>query len=115
MTTDELSKFLEDNRDAVLDATRKAVLEKVTESVRWNLPDTIHQTVASFLKDEIAPEVAKMLQEQKGPILEAAKKSAAALSDELAKRMMETVTTNLDGYRAEKVFKALLGVSDRGY
>lgn len=113
MTEEELTKFMNDNREAVLQATRSAVIEKIKDSVKWTLPDTVHVVVGDFLKNEIAPEVGKLLLEQKGVILDAAKKSAVALSDELAKRMMETVTKNLDGHRTEAVFKALLGVNDR--
>lgn len=113
MTEDDLTKFLAENKEAVLDATRKAVLSRIEESVKWSMPDTIHRMVEQFLTNEIAPEVAKLLADQKGPIVEAAKKTAVALTDELAKRMMETVVKNLDGYRAERVFKALLGVEGR--
>lgn len=113
MTEAELTKFLEENREAVMAATRAAVISKIEDSVKWSLPDTIHTTVATFLKEEIAPEIGKLLTEQKGIILEAAKKSAVALSDKLAQRMMEVVTKNIEGYQAEKVFKALLGVESR--
>lgn len=113
MTEEELTKFLANNREAVLEATRAAVIEKVKDSVKWGLPDSVHQVVLDFFKNEIAPEVGKLLLDQKGVILDAAKQSAVALSDELAKRMMETVTKNLDGYRTEKVFKALLGIESR--
>ena len=115
MTTDELTAFLEKNKDHFLQATRTAVMEKVTESVRWSLPDSVHETVSAFLKNEIAPEVAKYLAEQKGPILEAAKKAATELGNALAEKMTEQAVKSLDGYRAEEVFKALLGVKGRGY
>lgn len=113
MTEDDLKKFLDENKDAVLAASRTAILEKIKDSMKWSLPDSVHQTVNEFLAKEIAPEVGKMLMDQKGAILDAARKSAAALSDELAKRMMEKVTKELDGHRAQEVFKALLGVSSR--
>lgn len=113
MTEQELTAFLEKNRDHFLEATRAAVMEKVTESVRWSLPDSVQQTVSTFLKEEIAPEVAKFLAEQKGPILDAAKKAAVELGNKLAEKMTEQAVKSLDGYRAEEVFKALLGVKSR--
>lgn len=113
MTEAELTKFLEDNKDAVLAATRAAVIEKIKDSMKWSLPDTVHTTVADFLKTEIAPDVSKMLADQKGVILEAAKKSAVALSDKLAQEMMKVVTESLTGYRAKEVFEALLGIKSR--
>lgn len=115
MTQDELTKFLADNKDAFLEATRKAVLEKVQESVRWSLPDSVQNAVSTFLKDEIVPEITKILADQRGPIIEAAKKSAVALGNALAEKMMEQAVKSLDGYRCEEVFKALLGVKGRGY
>jgi hypothetical protein len=113
MTEQELTEFLEKNKDAIMQATRAAVIEKVQESVRWSLPDTVQQTVSTFLKDEIAPEVARALAEQKGPIIAAAKKSATELGNRLAEKMTEQAVKSLDGYRAEEVFKALLGVKGR--
>ena len=115
MTEQELAKFLEDNREAVMKASRDAIIEKIKDSMKWSLPDAVHQTVTEFLKTEIAPEVGKMLVAEKEMILGAARKSAAALSNTLAEKMMLAVTTNLDGYRAEEVFKALLGIKGRGY
>jgi hypothetical protein len=69
--------------------------------------------VNEFFKREIAPEITKLLHEQKGPIIEAATKAAAELTDKLAEKMLEKVVTNLDGYQGEKIFKALLGVDTR--
>ncbi len=113
MTEQELTEFMEKNKAAILDASRAAIIEKIKDSMKWSLPDTVNQTVNSFLTNEIAPEIGRMLKEQKGVILEAAKKSAVALSDKLATTMMEQVTKSLDGYRAEEVFKALLGIKSR--
>lgn len=115
MTEQELTEFLEKNKDAIMSATRNAIIEKVQESVRWNLPDSIQQTVSTFLKDEIAPEVAKALADQKGAIIAAAKASAVALGNTLAEKFTEQAVKSMDGYRAEAVFKALLGIKDRGY
>lgn len=115
MTEAELTKFLETNKDAIFEATRNAVIEKIQDSVKWSMPDTVHQTVHTFLTTEIVPEVSKILAENKGVLVDAARKSAAALSDKLATEMMKRVVETLDGYRAEEVFKALLGVKGRGY
>ncbi len=113
MTEAELSKFLDDNKDAIMSATRNAIIERIQEQVKWSLPDTIQTTVATFLKDEIAPEVAKALAEQRGPIIAAAKKAAVALGNTLAEKFTEQAVKSMDGYRTEAVFKALLGVKDR--
>ncbi len=113
MTEDDLTKFLSENKEAVMAATRAAVIEKIQESIKWSLPSTITDIVRDFLEKEIAPEIAKELAAQKGPILAAAKKSAVALSNTLAEKMMEQCVKSLDGYRAEKVFKALLGADGR--
>lgn len=113
MTQAELRYFLKKNKDAIFEATRAALIEKVKDSVRWNLPDTIQATINTFFKDEIAPEITKLLLEQKGVILAAATKTAAELSNKLGEKMLEQVVKGLDGYRAEEVFKALLGIKSR--
>ncbi len=113
MTEAELTEFLDKNKDAILEASRAAIIEKIKDSMKWSFPDAVSKTVTAFLTTEIVPEVQKLLAEQKGVIVAAAKKSAAALSDKLAEKMMEQVVKNLDGYRAEEVFKALLGVKSR--
>jgi hypothetical protein len=113
MTEQDLTDFLEKNKQSIMEATRAAVIEKVQETVKWRLPDTIHETVSTFLKDEIAPEVAKALAEQKGAIIAAAKKAAVDLGNALAEKFTEQAVKSMDGYRAEEVFKALLGVKSR--
>ncbi|WP_144378480.1 hypothetical protein [Mesorhizobium amorphae] len=81
--------------------------------MKWSLSDAVHGEVNRFLKEEIAPEVGKMLAAEKEGILSAAKASAAALANALAEKMTEQAVKSLDGYRAEEVFKALLGVKSR--
>lgn len=110
MTPQEMDQFLADNREHFLKATRDAVISKITDSMKWTLPDAVHTVVADFMKAEIAPEVVKILASEKGAIVEAAKRAALALSDELAKKIITTAQENLTGYRAQEVFKALLGV-----
>jgi hypothetical protein len=110
MTEEELSKFIAGNADAIKQATRNAITERIQYSIKYALPDGTQQAINKFFAEEIAPEVTKYLAELKGPILEAAKASAAAISDELAKKMFEAAVKNMDSYRAEEVFKALLGV-----
>lgn len=113
MTEQELTDFLEKNKADIFEASRVAIIERIKDSMKWSLGDAVHTVVANFLKDEIAPEVAKMLAAEKDGILLAAKKSASALSNALAEKMMEQAVKSLDGYRAEEVFKALLGVKSR--
>lgn len=113
MTEEELEAFLAENKDFVMRGVREAILVKVGEYVKWNLPDSIGQTVKTFIEKEIAPEVAKALADQKGVLVEAAKKSAAQMSDALCKTMMEQVVKGLNGHRAEDVFKAMMGISSR--
>jgi len=115
MTEEELTKFLDQNKDAIMAATRASIIEKIQDTMRWSLPDEVHATVAKFLKEEIVPEVVKCLAEQKGPIVAAAKKAATELGNALAEKMTEQAVKSLDGYRCEEVFKALLGVKGRGY
>jgi len=113
MTEDELNKFLAENRDRIMEASRDAIIDKIKHSMQWNIGDHVHGTVNAFLKDEIVPEIAKLLAEQKEGILKAAKQSAIALSNTLAEKMTEQAVKSLDGYQAEEVFKALLGVKSR--
>lgn len=113
MTEEDLAKFMSDNADSIKQAAQAAIIEKIQQTIKWNLPDSVQTTINKFFTDEIVPEVSKYLADQKGPILEAAKASAAVLSDELAKKMFETCVKNMDSYKAEEVFKALLGVKSR--
>lgn len=113
MTEQELTEFLEANRARIMEASRDAMIEKIKDSMKWSLPDAINHVVRDFLTNEIAPEVGKMLAEQKDGILKAAKQSASALANALAEKMTEQAVKSLDGYRAEEVFKALLGVKSR--
>ena len=105
-----MDQFLRDNRESILAASKAAVISKITESMKWSLPDEVQKVVADFLKTEIAPEVKIILDGEKGAIIAAVKKVAVELSDAMAKQMLKTALENLNGYRGQEVFKALLGV-----
>lgn len=111
MTEPELSEFLDANKEAILAASKTAIIDKITETMKWQMPSIIGDTVNTFLKEEIAPEIAKHLKDQKGPILEAVKKSAAVIGDEVAKQMTLKAAKALDGYGANAIFKSLFGIS----
>lgn len=110
MTEAELDKFLNDNKDAIMAASKNVIIDKITEQMKYQLPNIVGDTVAAFMKDEIGPEISAYLKDQKGPILEAAKKSAREIGDAVSKKMTEQALKSLEGYSSNSIFKALFGI-----
>lgn len=109
MTQEELDQFLVDNKEAVMLAARQAILDKVTSDIKWKLPDTISAQVTEFLAKEIAPEVDKILHDEKDGIIAAARAASVAIGDTLSKALATKAEEALSGYRAREVFKSLFG------
>jgi hypothetical protein len=104
--TSELDKFLEDNKADILEATRKQLIERISGSLKWSLPETFNQTVADFLAKEIVPEVQTALLAEKGAIITAVKTAAAQISDELAKAItLRAAKTLANDYSVKDVIK----------
>ena len=108
-TADELSRmFAEPERKARLLAAAEAALEaKITEELKWGLPDTLSKICADFIEAEIAPQVRDHLASRKGVILEAAIAATDEIGEELAKKLVTKATENLAGYRGSDILKAL--------
>lgn len=110
MTADELKAFLEDNSTAIKKAAQDAIIQRVQDNLRWNMPDTFSQIVNEFLKDEIAPAVKAALMDEKGAIITAMTEAASGIGDQLAKAMTKQAAETLQGYKGADVFKAVLGI-----
>lgn len=110
MTEDELKQFLANEKDAIAAAIRAKAIEAMTDSVRWQLPQSVTKAVGEFFEEEIVPEVKKSLADQKGPIVEAAIKAASEIGDLVAAQMVKQAVESMTGYRSGDVIKALMGV-----
>ncbi|MDC0657076.1 hypothetical protein N6L27_03605 [Leisingera sp. SS27] len=108
MTEEELSKFLTDNSARIKEAAVEACIEKVRDNIRFGLPSSVQDVVSAFMKDEVAPAVAKALAGEKGAIIAAAVSGAAKIGDELSKTMVENAVKNMTGYRGSEIIKDLM-------
>ena len=109
MTADDLKEFLADNETASKEAVKAKMIESLLTNHRWEISGEISAVVGEFVKTEIVPEVKKFLQDQKGPILEAAVAGAATIGDTLAKSIVERCAKNLaaDSYQFRAVMEAI--------
>jgi len=110
MTEDEMKAFLDENSAAIKAAARDAMVEKVKQTMQWHMPGTFSEILNEFLKDEIAPAVKAALMDEKGAIIAAMAKATTEIGDNLAKAMAKQAAEALVGYKAQDVFKAVLGV-----
>ena len=110
MTEEELHNFLVTEKDAIAAAVRDRAIAAMTESIRWQMPQSVTAAVAEFFEAEIVPEVKKALSDQKGPIVEASIKAAAVIGDKGAEALVEKAVESMTGYRSSEVIKALMGV-----
>jgi len=110
MNENDLRKFLEENSADIQKAVKAKAIEALTEGIRWQIPHECQAVVSEFIKAEIVPEIRKHLEDQKGPMVEAAIKASAEIGDAVAKKMVETAVESMTGYRSSEVLKALMGV-----
>lgn len=109
MNEKELSEFIAQNSDRIKEAAIAACIDKIKENVRYGLPDDVQKVVNTFMKEEVAPAVAKALQDQKGVIIQAAIKGAAGIGEALSKQMLENAVKNITGYNGKKIITDLMG------
>ena len=110
MTEEELHSFLVTEKDAIAAAVRDRAIAAMTQSIQWQMPQSVTAAVADFFEAEIVPEIKKHLADQKGPIIEGSIKAAAAIGDKVAEAMVEKAVESMTGYRSSEVLKALMGV-----
>lgn len=110
MTEEDLHQFPAAEKDAIAKAVRDRAIAAMTESIRWQMPQSVTQAVGEFFEAEIVPEIKKHLADQKGPIVEASIKAAAVIGDKIAEAMVEKAVESMSGYRSSEVLKALMGV-----
>lgn len=107
MNENEIREFLDENRETIKAAVREKMISTLIADHRWEISDHITKVVNEFIAKEIAPEVKAHLQSQKGPIIEAAIKTSAGLSEMIAKAMVEKAAENVKGYRFGGLMKAI--------
>lgn len=109
MTPEDLKEFLSENDAEIKAVVKQKVIEGLLANHRWEITGQIGEIVKDFVNAEIVPEVKKHLQDQKGPILEAALVGAAEIGANLAKAIAERSAKNLtsDSYQFRQVMEAL--------
>jgi hypothetical protein len=107
--TDELKAMLDEpNRKArLLKAAEDALEAKITEEMKWGLPDTLSKICAEFIEAEIAPAVRERLKSQKGPIMQAVLEATDGITDALSERIVKEAAENLNGYNGRDIIKKL--------
>ena len=109
MDEKEIAEFLSKNSESMKKAAVDAVLDKIKRDLEWNMPAEIQQHVNTFMREEIAPEVVKALQGQKGEIVKAAISAASQIGDKLAETMVENAVKSLASYRSRELISNLVG------
>ena len=110
MTEVQLKEFLEANKADIQQAVKQKAIAALLEEHRWDISDQISKAVNAFVAAEIVPAVQAELLSQRGPIVEAAIKAIASISDELAKGFTEAAAKNIGSdYRRREIAKAIFG------
>lgn len=109
MTPEDLKEFLADNDAEIKAAVKAKVIDQLLQHHHWQITSEISEVVKTFVSEEIVPEIKKHLQDQKGPILEAALVGASEIGANLAKAIAERSAKNLtsDSYQFRQVMEAL--------
>ena len=108
MNTDFYTEILEENKEAVKQRVKDAILESVTCRFEWEVPEALNKLVADFMKKEIIPELRKELYESKDEFVDLATEIIRGVPAELGKAMQAKLAETLtDSWKLKKVTSAL--------
>jgi hypothetical protein len=96
-----------ERRQRLVDASERALEEKLIEQFKWNLPDSISKTCTDFIEAEIVPAVTAHLQKNKGALVQSAIEASDLIGEKLAEAMVTKAVGNLTGYRMGTLMKEL--------
>lgn len=110
MDADFYKEVLEENKEAVKQKVKEAMLDAVTRKFSWEVPEQINSIVSEFITEEIAPALRDELMENKNAIVESATTIVSGIPAELGKALQEHLAKNFtDSWKLRKVTEAMFG------
>ncbi len=108
----DLATIVSENKESIKKAAVDALKEKVADKINWTMSDEVGAIVTKFFQDEIAPEVVKMLVNNKQVILDELSLTMAALGEEVRKALLEKAIKNLSSsdYNTGDIVKKIFGI-----
>jgi hypothetical protein len=114
MNVEELTQYLDDNKDSVKRAVLEKIVNSLTQQVQWDLPRKIQEDFDTFYKEEISPAVKQHMADNKEAIMQVVIKASVDAADSVAVAMSETIKKTMSSDTdAKKVFGALFDCSSR--
>jgi hypothetical protein len=108
MNVDELTQYLEDNKERVKDAVFKNVVDSLTRQVEWSLPKKMQEDFDAFYAEDIRPAVKQHMSDNKEAIMQLVVKSCLEAGESISKAMAERIQkTMASDYDSRKVFESL--------
>ena len=105
---DEIQKIIESSHDEIVSTVKTQLKQEVIESLTYNFRSEISKIVADYIKDNLADDIKKMLDNEKENMLKEIQKSCVTIAAEVGKKMVETATTNLtSSYKSENIVKQI--------
>lgn len=114
MNAEELTAYLEENKDQVKRAVLAKIVDSLTQQVQWDLPRKIQEDFDTFYKEEISPAVRQHMADNKEALMQVVIKSSVDAADSVAIALAERIKKTMSNeYDAKKVFGALFECSSR--
>ena len=107
MDAEALKSLLDESQDQIIKDVRAKIVERVSGNYEWEIAKLVNEQVKDFFAAEVAPELVKALQGEKGAIIEAAKSASANIAVKLAETMTKKAIENMDGYSFRNLVKEL--------
>jgi flagellar motor switch protein FliG len=108
MADDEIKSLIKN----ALPEIKETMLEEMKRSLAWSVGNQLSEhtktTVEKFVKEEISPEMAKYLQEQKPAILASVLESLDGIIKEVSLAIVSKAKSNLaQGYQRDRIVEAI--------
>lgn len=108
MADDEIKSLIKN----ALPEIKETMLAEMKRSLAWSVGNQLSEhtktTVEKFIKEEISPEMAKYLQEQKPAILASVLESLDGIIKEVSLAIVSKAKSNLaQGYQRDRIVEAI--------
>jgi len=104
----EVKQIIENSHEDIVATVKEQLKQNIIDSLTYNFRADVSQIVSDYLKDSMADDIKKMLDDEKENMLNEIQKSCITIAAEVGKAMVETASKNLSSsYNSSDIIKKI--------
>lgn len=104
----QIEKGLKESEAQIVERIKENLIEKISHGYSWDMQCLTKETIETFYSEQIAPELVKLLCEQKGEIMKGVRNGAVGLGIAVGNALIKNAEESLSGYKAGEILKTLV-------